>query len=68
MMSQCEMILSHLRRLGPITPLEALDMYGCFRLGARIADLRSEGHDIITRIVDRNGKKFAQYVLIEKEA
>lgn len=34
---------------------------GCYRLAARIADLRGEGHDIVTRTV--NGH--ARYVLYE---
>jgi hypothetical protein len=34
---------------------------GCYRLAARIADLRAEGHDIVTRPV--NGH--ARYVLYE---
>lgn len=60
MSSQCEQILAHLKTR-PITPLEALDLYGCFRLGARVWDLRQDGHDIHTELVERNGKRFAQY-------
>ena len=43
-MTQCEMILDHLKTFGSITPLEALHEYGCFRLAARIADLRDRGY------------------------
>ena len=46
-MSQASRILSHLKRR-PITPLQALDLYGCMRLAARVADLRERGHKIIT--------------------
>ena len=42
------MILSHLKRFGSIEPLTALRDYGIYRLGARIADLRQEGYNIIT--------------------
>lgn len=43
--SQSAAILQHLRR-NSITPLEALRRYGCLRLGARIWDLRRQGHRI----------------------
>jgi hypothetical protein len=47
-----------------ITPLEALNMYGCFRLSAVIYDLKKEGYNIQSKMVDnQNGKKFAQYTL-----
>ena len=40
---------------GPITPLEALNYYGCMRLGARIYDLKRRGVDIVTeKVTDRN--------------
>jgi hypothetical protein len=63
--TQCEQILAHLKER-PITPLEALDLYGCFRLGARVFDLKRDGFDIQTEIIERNGKRFAQYTLNEK--
>jgi hypothetical protein len=65
-MSQCTDILEALRR-GPITPLEALKDYGCLRLAARIEELRSDGHTIVTEMVKANGKKFGQYVLIKEK-
>jgi hypothetical protein len=65
-MSQCADILEALRR-GPITPLEALKDHGCLRLAARIEELRSDGHTIVTEMVKANGKKFGQYVLIKEK-
>jgi hypothetical protein len=44
-----------------LTPLDALEEFGCFRLAARIKDLRQEGLDIETVSETRNGKKFAKY-------
>jgi hypothetical protein len=61
-MNQTEAILQHLKG-APITPIEALNHYGCFRLGARIYDLRAAGHQIKSELIERNGKKFAQYSL-----
>jgi len=66
-MSQCDDILAHLKR-GPITAIDALNRYGCFRLAARIKDLRAQGYDIETRNLDLpNGKTVAQYFLKETE-
>ena len=62
-MSQESQILAHLRR-ATINPMQALERYGCFRLAARIADLRSAGHTIETTMVDRDGKRFAKYRLV----
>lgn len=37
-----------MQEVGPITPLEALEQFGCMRLAARIKDLRDGGYPIIT--------------------
>ena len=58
-------ILAHLFAIGPITPLEALDKYGCLRLSGRIHDLRKMGVPITTKNITRNGKTFAEYRLQE---
>lgn len=46
MQTQNDMILRHLRAFGSISPREALELYGCMRLGARIYDLKRQGFDI----------------------
>lgn len=68
--NQKSVILAHLKRFGSIEPLTALREYGCYRLGARIADLRNDGHNIITetmtsvsRITGRT-VHFAKYKLV----
>ena len=45
-MSQKNSILGYLKSGKTITPLHALRDFSCFRLAARIAELRDEGHDI----------------------
>ena len=50
--AQKDMILNHMERIGPITPLEALSLYGCNRLSARIWDLRHDGFEIISETVE----------------
>ena len=60
-------ILTHLQDVGSLTPLEALNEYGCFRLAAHIESLRKDGHRIFTQMVNESGKKFAKYTLIRKD-
>lgn len=58
--SQCQRILDHLKTGETITALQALDLFGCNRLAARIADLRNADHEISsTRITvfNRDGGK-----------
>lgn len=67
-MSQTAWILAQLKQ-GPLTPLEALSGCGCFRLAARIAELREAGHQIKTENRKLpNGKVIAAYHLEEKES
>ncbi len=63
-MSQSARILTHLRNHGSITPIEALNLYGSFRLAARVGELRQSGHEIRTVMVERNGKRHARYRLV----
>lgn len=51
----------------PITPLQALERFGIFRLSARILELRNEGWNIDTKMIEKNGKKFAQYKLSDMQ-
>jgi hypothetical protein len=65
-MSQSAWIL-HEMRSRPITPMDALIGCGCFRLAARIQELREDGHTIITEKAVNNGKQFASYKLIKEK-
>ena len=65
-MSQEQDIIYHLRNIGPITPLEALNLYGCFRIASRINELRQQGYDINTTIVSDGNKRYASYSLEPK--
>jgi hypothetical protein len=71
-MSQKAEILAHLKLGKSLTPLEALRMFGCLRLAARISEIRdiglNEGFTVKTEsymVRDRNGdaKPVARYVL-----
>ena len=63
-MSQCDQILQYMRTHGGINPDEAIQHIKprCFRLAARIADLKKRGHIIITDLTDG----YATYSLIEE--
>lgn len=64
-MSQTGRVLAMLyNRPEGITAIDALDAAGCFRLAARINELRREGYDIETREErTSSGKRIARYVL-----
>lgn len=60
--SQASLILRDLRRGRRITPIDALKLYACFRLGARIFDLKKRGHPIQSeRIEVKPGVRVARY-------
>ena len=62
-MTQSEWILNQLKQ-APVTPMEALAGCGCFRLAARIKELRQQGNDIKTKtLILPSGKIVAQYIL-----
>lgn len=62
--TQLRSIREHLESGRGITPLDALNLYGCFRLGARIWELRhTYGLDIKTNRVTHGNALFAEYTL-----
>jgi len=61
-MTQNQQILSHLKPGKDITPLQALGLYGVYRLAARINDLRKQDVPIETVIrTDGQGRTYASY-------
>lgn len=64
---QCKDILAYLQRGNRITYIDALNMFGCARLSARIWDLRhSGGYQIVKEMITNdNGKRYAAYHLKE---
>ena len=49
-MGQCERVLKYMQDFDTINPLQALGDLGVMRLGARIWDLRHQGHHISRRM------------------
>lgn len=67
-MTQCEEILRYMREAGGITPMEAIEQFGCMRLAARIADLKEQGVPIKKETIKRKNRfgeqvSFARYSL-----
>lgn len=64
MEAQSKAILAHLQQGKTITGIEALNEFGCFRLPARIKELKDQGHNIISEMIKLpNGKHVARYKL-----
>lgn len=65
--SQSEQILSYMKKFRKkgITPIEALSKFGCFRLAARIHELREEGYTITSERyrLPVKGEYVARYTL-----
>lgn len=67
--SQADLILDRLKRGCSITPIEALRDFDCFRLGARIYDLKQAGHPIRAEIIEnKKGKRYAKYSIATSKA
>lgn len=70
--TQAERILDYIRTFGSITQIEALRDIGCMRLASRIADLKKQGFDIISKteaVNNRYGEKcyIKRYMLGEQK-
>lgn len=68
-MTQQRRVLEHLKKYGSITPLEALDRYGIYRLSVQIWRLRKKGHNILTDEMEGTNRlgepiKYGKYIYI----
>lgn len=63
MKTQKEQIKKYLLSRKTITPIQALNKFGCFRLAAVIYKLKNEGLKIVTEMVTKDNKTFAKYKL-----
>jgi len=67
-MSQVKDIARYLAEHKIITAMEALEEFGCFRLAARIYDIRSKGIDIMAADLKLpNGKRVTRYMWVNTE-
>jgi len=62
--TQAAFILGYLQLGKRVTPMLALQLWGCNRLAARIAELKAEGWTIQREMVEvSSGKRVAEYYL-----
>ena len=67
-MSQVKDIARYLAEHKIITAMEALEEFGCFRLAARIYDIRSKGIDIMAADLKLpNGKHVTRYMWVNTD-
>lgn len=66
MKSQTNLILGHLQKGKTLNPLQSLNLFGCFRLGARIYDLKKMGYNIVSTTIIKGKKHFSEYQLLKK--
>lgn len=65
-MTQTAAILEALKQGSRLTPMDALRRFGCFRLAARIWDLRKAGYAIHERSVEVGGAVVSEYSMGEQ--
>lgn len=66
--TQLERIREYLKSGASITPLEALEYFGCFRLSDIIFRLKKEGFQFHTELIkNKYGNYFAKYSLINNK-
>lgn len=59
---QASKILQYLKSGKKLTPIDALNLFGCFRLGARVWELKQAGHPIQKDMITLpNSKRVAEY-------
>lgn len=63
--TQKQLVLSHLRNKGSITTLIATKRYLCFRLSERIRELERDGFLINHTPVEKRGRRYMSYSLVE---
>ena len=65
-MTQHELILSHLDQFGSISPFEAFEEYGITKLATRISELKKQGLNFTTVLVEEKNRygqpvRYARY-------
>lgn len=65
-MSQNDEILAYLKAGNSLTPLDALNLFNCWALSSRVADLNKPEKIIGSQMVkdEKTGKRYAKYFYI----
>lgn len=61
--TQCQVVLAHLKSIGPLTQWGAIRHYKITRLGARIWDLERAGYEIDSKWIRKGQKRFKEYAI-----
>ncbi len=64
--SQANKILKYLKSGRSLTAMQALVAFQCFRLAARVHELKKKGHNIKQSTIVSKGKTYAKYTLKRK--
>ncbi len=59
--TQCQRIIQYMKDYGSITAAEAMSEFGCYRLAARISDLKNEGYEI-NRVMETGKNRYGDSV------
>ena len=62
---QADKILAYLEKGHTVPPKLAAEKFSCWRLAARIYDLRKRGHDIRTDLLGTTNGQCAEYKLVQ---
>lgn len=67
-MTQADTVLHHLQTVGPITSLQAVQLYGILRMPNRVCELRKlgwniKGENVVYKDKDGKTKKYMRYTL-----
>ena len=70
-MTQEQAVRNHIINNGSITQAQAVRLYGCYRLSARIYEMRKNGYEIATQYKTSKNRfgytsVYANYVLLKK--
>ena len=70
-MTQEQAVRNHIINNGSITQAQAVRLYGCYRLSARIYEMRKDGYEIATQYKTSKTRfgytsVYANYVLLKK--
>ncbi len=62
------LVLAHLQKHGNISNAEAQTMFKCRALPRRIADLKEQGHIIVSTLKkDSTGQRYARYTYVGQQ-
>lgn len=59
--TQLQQVKKYLEAGNSITPIEALERFGCFRLADIIWRIRKNQHVYTTMVTNKHGNRFAKY-------